>query len=97
MCAPLPIGFVEVVCRVIEIVDLPDRFGFAYGTLSVHPEQGEESFTVIRRTDGTTVFEIVSVSRLRHFLARALPPVARTLQRAATVRYLNAMTAAVND
>ncbi len=95
LCAPLPIGYIEIVCRIVTAVDLPDRFGFAYGTLSVHPEQGEESFTVIREADGTVVFEIVAVSRPRHFLARAVPPIARILQRRATARYLDAMTSAV--
>ncbi|HQZ34322.1 MAG TPA: DUF1990 domain-containing protein [Ilumatobacteraceae bacterium] len=95
LCAPLPIGYIDIVCRVVTAADLPDRFGFAYGTLSVHPEQGEESFTVIREADGTIVFEIVAVSRPRHFLARALPPVARILQRRATARYLDAMTSVV--
>src|SRR5437762_1077374 len=45
MVAPLPFGYVDVSCRVVEVVDEEDRFGFAYGTLSVHPERGEESFT----------------------------------------------------
>jgi len=30
-------------CRIIAVVDEPARFGFAYGTLPGHPEQGEES------------------------------------------------------
>jgi uncharacterized protein (UPF0548 family) len=96
MAAPLPIGFIDVVCRVIAVEDKPDRFGFTYGTLSAHPERGEERFTVIRRTDGEVVFEIVAVSRPRHFLARAFSPIARRLQRAATARYLDAMSAAVS-
>jgi uncharacterized protein (UPF0548 family) len=97
MAAPLPLlGWVEVVCRVVNVVDQPDRFGFTYGTLSVHPEQGEESFTVIRMDDGSTCFQIVAVSRPRHVLARAFPPVARRLQTAATSRYLGAMQSAVD-
>ena len=95
MAAPLPIGWVEVVCRVVDVIDEPDRFGFTYGTLSVHPEQGEESFTVMRVFDGSTDFRIVAASRLRHVVARALPPVARRLQRAATNRYLAAMRSAI--
>ena len=95
MAAPLPLGFIEVVCRVVDIVDLPDRFGFTYGTLQVHPEQGEESFNVIRHDDGSVVFEIAAASRPRHLLARACPPIARHLQRSATTRYLDAMSAAI--
>lgn len=96
MAAPLPIGFVEVVCRVIDVVEEPDRCSFAYGTLSVHPAQGEESFAVVRGPDGEITFEIVAVSRPRDLLARACPPIARRLQRAATQRYLDAMQGAVN-
>lgn len=96
MGAPLPIGWVEVVCRVVDVVDERDRFGFTYGTLSVHPEQGEESFTVIREPDGSIHFEIVAASRPRHVLARAVPPVARRLQIAATNRYLSAMRSSVD-
>lgn len=94
MAAPLPLGFIEVVCRVVDVVDAPDRFGFTYGTLRVHPEQGEESFIVVRHHDGSVVFEIVAASRPRHVLARTCPPVARRLQRTAITRYLDAMSAA---
>jgi len=96
MAAPLPLGFIDVVCRVVVVVDEPDRFGFAYGTLRVHPEQGEESFTVVRHDDGTVMFEIAAASRPRHVLARAFPPIARLLQRSATTRYLDAMSSAVS-
>ena len=95
MAAPLPIGFIEVVCRVVEVVDQPDRAGFVYGTLTNHPEQGEESFMATRADDGVVNFDIVAVSRPRQMLARALPPVARRLQIAATNRYFDAMTSAV--
>jgi uncharacterized protein (UPF0548 family) len=97
MAAPLPVvGYIDVVCRVVDVVDLPERFGFAYGTLSVHPEQGEESFTVVRSVDDAISFEIVAVSRPRQLLARAFPPVARRLQVAATNRYFVAMQSAVD-
>jgi uncharacterized protein (UPF0548 family) len=97
MAAPLPLGFIHAVCRVVAVVDEPDRFGFAYGTLPNHPEQGEESFMVTRTSDGSVTFAIVAVSRPRHLLARACPPVARRLQRAAVQRYLDAMRLAVAD
>jgi uncharacterized protein (UPF0548 family) len=29
-------------CRIVYVIDEPDRFGFAYGTLSEHAESGEE-------------------------------------------------------
>jgi len=94
MAAPLPLGFIDVVCRVVAFDDEPHRFGFTYGTLRVHPEQGEESFTVVRHEDESVVFEIVAASRPRHVLARACPRLARRLQRSATTRYLDAMSEA---
>ena len=95
MSAPLPIGFIDVVCRVVGVEVDADRFGFSYGTLSVHPEQGEESFTVTRSPGGDVVFHIVAVSRPHHLLARVGAPLARRLQRAATDRYLEAMESEV--
>lgn len=94
MAAPLPVGWVEVICRVVDVTRTAERVGFTYGTLPGHPEQGEESFTVVRHGDQVR-FEIVACSRPRHPLARLAPPVARLLQRAATTRYLEAMQAAV--
>ncbi|MEO8694580.1 MAG: DUF1990 domain-containing protein [Acidimicrobiales bacterium] len=94
LCAPLPVGFIEATCRVVEVVDTIDRYGFAYGTLATHPERGEESFSVKRREEGSVVFEIVVVSQPRNPLARACPPAARLLQRRATTRYMATMRAA---
>jgi uncharacterized protein (UPF0548 family) len=82
-----------VTCRIVAVVDEPDRYGFAYGTLSVHPEQGEESFLVTRR-GGRVVFEVVGVSRPVHPIARALPPLGNHLQDRAVHRYLTAMVRA---
>jgi hypothetical protein len=39
MSAPPPVGFIDAVCRVVAVIDEPDRFGFAYGTLPDHPER----------------------------------------------------------
>jgi len=94
--APLPFGFIEVTCRIVAVVDEPDRFGFAYGTLPVHPEQGEESFIVVRAQDGRVRFDVQAVSRPIHPLARAFFPIANRLQDAAARRYLAAMKAAVS-
>jgi uncharacterized protein (UPF0548 family) len=96
MAAPLPFGFVSVVCRVVDVIDEPSRRGFTYGTLSAHPERGEEAFVVELGEDGAVNFEVAAMSRPRHLLARACPPVARLLQRAATDRYLSAMQSALH-
>ena len=95
MSPPLPVGQIDTGCRVVVIDDEPDRFGFSYGTLSSHPEQGEGlSFAVVRLADGELLFEIVAASRPRQVLARALSRLARRLQRSATTRYLDTMARA---
>ena len=40
------LGPVQAPCRVVYVVDEPDRRGFAYGTLPGHAESGEELFLV---------------------------------------------------
>jgi uncharacterized protein (UPF0548 family) len=93
MSAPLPVGFVDATCRIVGVVDDDDRFGFAYGTLPVHPERGEESFVLDRRA---STFTVEAVSTEAHPLARLVPPVARRLQSAAVSRYLSAMERATS-
>jgi uncharacterized protein (UPF0548 family) len=93
MVAPLPVGYIEATCRITAVIDEPDAFGFAYGTLSVHPERGEESF-IISRTDDQVRFVVAAASEPAHPLARLAPPIARRLQDTACKRYLAAMTQA---
>ncbi|MGB3734775.1 MAG: DUF1990 domain-containing protein [Ilumatobacter sp.] len=91
MAAPLPVGYIDVVCRVVSVDDRSNRFGFTYGTLPVHPSQGEESFSVAIDPDHAVTIDIVAVSRSRHPLSRAIPPVERRLQNIAVLRYLDAI------
>jgi uncharacterized protein (UPF0548 family) len=93
--APLPVGYVDGTCRIVTVVDEPDRFGFAYGTLPLHPERGEESFLVVRDEHGNVRFDVVGVSRPAQPIARLLPFIANRLQDAAVHRYLSAITRAV--
>ncbi len=95
--APLPIGFVDGTCRIVLVVDEPNRYGFAYGTLSVHPERGEEAFVVSRDGDGNVRLDIVGVSRTAHPLARLAPPLADHLQDRGVRRYLAAMRTLARD
>jgi len=95
MSAPLPVGFVDVTCRVVAVVEEADRRGFAYGTLPVHPECGEEAFLIVRDDSGVR-FEVEAVSKARHPIARLVPPVANRLQDQAVQRYLSAMTKLVS-
>ncbi len=57
-------------CRIVAVVDEPHRYGFAYGTLPAHPEEGEELFLVTRDADGTVRFEISAFSRPHDVLTR---------------------------
>jgi uncharacterized protein (UPF0548 family) len=94
--APLPLGFVDATCRIVAIVDEDDRAGFAYGTLSVHPERGEESFVIVRDDEGVR-FDVNAVSRPGDPLARALPFLTDRLQDAAVRRYLDAISRIVES
>jgi uncharacterized protein (UPF0548 family) len=70
------------------------RFGFAYGTLPGHPEQGEEAFHV-NFEDGQVLAEIVAFSRPADLPTRLAGPLARQVQKAATKRYIDGIRAYV--
>ena len=63
--------------RIVYVTDEPHRFGFAYGTLPAHPEQGEEAFHIETDSHGMVRFVVTAFSRPRHSLARIGSPVAR--------------------
>lgn len=90
---PIRVG---VPCRVVYVVDEPDRRGFAYGTLPGHPETGEELF-VIARTDQVLTFSVVAFSRPASRLARLSGPVGHKMQDLMTERYLRAMRDLVGE
>ena len=86
----VPLGPITVIapCRIVSVIDTKGAFGFAYGTLPGHPEQGEESFTVRRDTEDNVIFEIVAFSRPNDPLVRISGPLSRLIQRRATAGYL---------
>lgn len=90
LALPLPGITALAACRIVAVVDEPDRFGFAYGTIVGHPEQGEEAFLVERHGDEVQ-FRIDAFSRTRDLLARLGSPVARHIQRRVTRGYLTAL------
>src|SRR5205814_8790595 len=65
----LPVVSAIAACRIVYVVDEADAFGFAYGTLPAHPEQGEEAFTVHRDGNVVVTFVITASSLRRHALA----------------------------
>lgn len=78
-------------CRVLEVVDEPERRGFTYGTLAGHPESGEECFLLEHLDDGRILFTITASSRPASTLARFAGPIGRAAQRSMTLRYLRAL------
>jgi uncharacterized protein (UPF0548 family) len=94
----LPIGpaWVPAACRIVWVEDEPDRFGFAYGTLSEHPESGEEAFVVSRDPNGRVRLDIVVFSRARHPLARIGWVVGRRIQVHVTNRFLDGLESYVH-
>ncbi|HUW02949.1 MAG TPA: DUF1990 domain-containing protein [Acidimicrobiales bacterium] len=95
LAAPIPVGFVLVVCRIVAVIDQPSRFGFAYGTLGRHPESGEELFVIERSEDDTVRFRIEAFSRPHSILVRLAGPIGRRMQAKATQDYLDAMCRAI--
>ena len=85
-------GPVKAPCRVVYVVDEPDRRGFAYGTLPGHPESGEELFIV--RFDPVTAAvhaEVTAFSRPGTWWSKAAAPLTRLFARLMIKRYLRAV------
>ena len=86
----IALGFTFPV-RVIYVVDEPRRRGFAYGTLPGHPEDGEESWMVEHRDDGSVWITIRAFSRPATRFWWAVYPFLRIAQGLYTERYLRAL------
>lgn len=84
-------------CRIINVIDGQVRWGFAYGTLPGHPEQGEEAFIVSISADQTVRFEIEAFSRSDDPLVRLSGPIGRGIQRGGTGSYLRALKRFVDE
>jgi uncharacterized protein (UPF0548 family) len=87
----------RVPCRVVYVVDEPDRRGFAYGTLPGHPEIGEEAFTVRLTATGEVRANIRAFSRPGTLLTRAAGPLGRLAQSYVTTRYISALRKVAAD
>ncbi len=89
-------------CRIaytVEEEETPSlrRYGFAFGTLPGHVEQGEERFTVEWQGEDDTVwYELFAFARPAHPLARAGRPFVRLVQRRFAADSFRAMAAAVD-
>ncbi len=86
-------------CKIVYVIDEDGpmkRFGFAYGTLCEHAEQGEERFTVEwNRINDQVSFDILSFSRPGNLAVEAAYPLARRIQKRFLRRSLAVMVEAV--
>lgn len=79
-------------CRVIYVIDEPNRKGFAYGTLPGHPECGEEAFIVDQTDDGSVWLTIRSFSKPSAWYWWAVYPALRLVQALFTRRYFQSLS-----
>jgi len=73
-------------CRIIYVLEergAVEQFGFAFGTLPGHSEEGEERFTVEwrRGEDDSVWYELLAFARPHHILARIGSPLVSLTQR----------------
>ena len=85
-------------CRIVYVIDEPDTFGFAYGTLSEHAEIGEERFFVeFDSESGAVWYDIFAFSRPGHILVKLGYPYSRYKQKQFAVRSKKAMLRAIAE
>ena len=77
------LGFWSVnIARIVYVVNEQSRYGFAYGTLQCHSEQGEERFLVEHdRATGEVWYDLYAFSKPKHPLAWLGYPISRYLQK----------------
>jgi uncharacterized protein (UPF0548 family) len=69
-------------CRIVYVFEDDRRFGFAYGTLQDHAEQGEERFSIEwLEGDESVWYSILAFSKPRKWQARFARPLSRMLQK----------------
>lgn len=87
----IPVGPISIsaTCRITEVIDEPDRYGFTYSTLPHHPEDGEESFIVTRHRDGRVEVVVTAVWRAATVANHLCPPLTRFLQNRVINQYLS--------
>jgi uncharacterized protein (UPF0548 family) len=81
----------RIPCKVVWAADEPRRAGFGYGTLSGHPERGEEAFLVNHDVDDVVRFHVRSFSAPARWFTRAAGPLLHVATDAAARRYLTAV------
>jgi uncharacterized protein (UPF0548 family) len=83
-------------CRIVEVIDEADRFGFVYATLEDHAETGAERFLVTRSADDVVRWELTAVSRPGAWYSWIGQPIVRLLQARFRRDAATAMRAAID-
>ncbi len=81
-------------CRIVQVVDEPDRYGFAYGTLPGHPERGEESFILDRTGDSAVTFTVTVFAQGAQLVTRLAQPLTSAVSSRYIGRYLRSLRGA---
>ena len=88
-------------CRIVCVIEEKgeiEKYGFAYGTLTEHGEQGEERFTVEYHQESKEVwYDLYAFSKPKHLLANLGYPLTRMLQKQFAIDSKNAMIRAVKS
>jgi uncharacterized protein (UPF0548 family) len=67
--------------RILYTIDEPDRFGFGYGTTTMHVERGEERFLLeFDPITGAVTYELLALSQPAHWMVWLGYPYARSRQ-----------------
>ncbi len=85
------------ICRIVDTIDEPARFGYAYGTLPEHVECGEERFLIELAGTGEVWYDILAFSRPQSLLARLGSPYVRRVQKRFGRCSVEAMRTAVKE
>src|SRR5262249_52768626 len=83
------------VCQIVYVIDEPDRFGFAYGTVPGHLMHGEERVLVEMLAGGSVWFDILAFSRPARLITWMGYPLVRGFQRRFAREAKKAMVRAV--
>ena len=83
--------------RIIYVLREERRFGFAYGTLHDHVEQGEERFSIEWAADDWVWYDIFAFSRPRQWQANLARPISRMLQKRFARDSMTVMSAAIRN
>lgn len=93
------LGFWSVnISRIVYVIDEESRYGFAYGTLQCHSEEGEERFLVQHdKATDKVWYDLYAFSKPKHPLARIAYPISRYLQKRFARESLAAMKRAADS